>query len=89
MPPAATELSDTELDGLVARGGSSSLDAGLYLVERLAGAEMREFHLPDGVVQVLELVPAGERLKDATAQVAEATGLSRRELYQAALAVKN
>ncbi|MET1052951.1 MAG: 16S rRNA (cytidine(1402)-2'-O)-methyltransferase [Mycetocola sp.] len=55
----------------------------------VAGAEKREFNLHDGVVQVLELVTAGERLKDATAQVAEATGISRRELYQAALAVKN
>lgn len=55
----------------------------------VAGAEKREYNLHDGVVQVLELVTAGERLKDATAQVSDATGLSRRELYQAALAVRN
>lgn len=35
--------------------------------------------------QVLALVADGARLKDAAAEVAEATGLSRRELYQAAL----
>lgn len=55
----------------------------------IAGAERREVHLHDGVQQVLELVTAGERLKEATAQVSEATGLSRRDLYQAALAAKN
>ncbi|MEG0363722.1 MAG: 16S rRNA (cytidine(1402)-2'-O)-methyltransferase, partial [Aurantimicrobium sp.] len=37
-------------------------------------------------VQVL--VAEGMRLKEATTQVAEETGLSKRELYQAALAAK-
>ena len=55
----------------------------------IAGAEKREFSLHDGVVEVLERVSAGERLKDAAASVSEATGISKRELYQAALAVKN
>ena len=41
------------------------------------------------VVEVLERVSAGERLKDAAGSVSEATGISKRELYQAALAVKN
>jgi 16S rRNA (cytidine1402-2'-O)-methyltransferase len=37
---------------------------------------------------VLELVAAGARLKDASAEVADATGLSRRELYEGALAAR-
>ncbi|MCL2515849.1 MAG: 16S rRNA (cytidine(1402)-2'-O)-methyltransferase, partial [Microbacteriaceae bacterium] len=38
-----------------------------------------------GLAQTLELVASGLRLKDAAAQVAAASGLSRRELYEAAL----
>ncbi|QTX04093.1 16S rRNA (cytidine(1402)-2'-O)-methyltransferase [Agromyces archimandritae] len=38
--------------------------------------------------RVLELVDGGERLKDAAARVAGDTGLSRRELYEAALAAR-
>jgi len=38
-----------------------------------------------GLAQTLELVAAGTRLKDAATQVAGVTGLSRRELYEAAL----
>ena len=37
---------------------------------------------------VQERVAAGERLKDVTADVAAATGLSRKELYNAALAAR-
>ena len=39
----------------------------------------------DEVAEVLALVAAGERLKDAAAVVSEGTGLGKRELYQAAL----
>ena len=35
-----------------------------------------------------ERVAAGERLKDVTADVAAATGLSRKDLYNAALAAR-
>ena len=52
----------------------------------VAGAEPLEVDLATGVVQVLELVADGTRLKDASAAIAEATGLSRRDLYEAALA---
>ncbi len=52
----------------------------------VAGAPARAARVADHVGEVLERVAAGERLKDAAAAVAEATGLSRRELYQAALA---
>lgn len=41
--------------------------------------------LEDGVAQVLTLKAQGQRLKDAVKEVAEHTGLSRNELYAAAL----
>ena len=50
------------------------------------GAAPATADLPDGINQVLALVASGARLKEATAEVAEATGLSRRELYEAVLA---
>ena len=52
------------------------------------GAVAREADLGDGVAQVLRLVADGIRLKDASAEVAEATGLSRRDLYEGALAAR-
>lgn len=54
----------------------------------VAGAEARVSDLPSGVAEVLALVAAGERLKDAAAVVSEGTGLGKRELYQAALEAK-
>jgi 16S rRNA (cytidine1402-2'-O)-methyltransferase len=51
----------------------------------VAGAEALEVDLATGVEQVLELVADGTRLKDAAAAIAEATGLGRRDLYEAAL----
>lgn len=51
----------------------------------VAGAEARTVDLETGVTQVLALVAAGTRLKDAAGEVAEATGLGKRDLYQAAL----
>ncbi|MCU1529621.1 MAG: rRNA methyltransferase [Frondihabitans sp.] len=50
------------------------------------GAQPREFDLNDGIAQVLAAVEAGDRLKDAASEVAAATGLSKRDLYQGALA---
>jgi len=41
------------------------------------------------IAEVLARVDAGERLKDATAAVAEASGQPRRELYAAALAARS
>jgi 16S rRNA (cytidine1402-2'-O)-methyltransferase len=49
------------------------------------GAAERVVSLESGVSAVVELVAAGTRLKDAAAEVAAATGLSRRELYEAVL----
>jgi 16S rRNA (cytidine1402-2'-O)-methyltransferase len=52
------------------------------------GAARATVDLGTGVTQVAELVAGGIRLKDAAAEVAEATGLSRRELYEGALAAR-
>lgn len=52
------------------------------------GASQREFSLADAVDQVLDLVAGGVRMKDACGQVSEATGLSKKALYDAALAAK-
>jgi 16S rRNA (cytidine1402-2'-O)-methyltransferase len=51
----------------------------------IEGAEPREVDLDDGIAQVLLAVEAGDRLKDAASEVAAATGLSKRDLYQGAL----
>ncbi|MFB9378498.1 16S rRNA (cytidine(1402)-2'-O)-methyltransferase [Kineococcus gynurae] len=72
------------------------------LAERVRGQEVRgevclvvggapEAPVPavaDLVARVQELAAAGTRLKDATAEVAAATGVSRRELYEAVLAAR-
>ena len=55
----------------------------------VAGAGKAHVAFPDAVTQVLEQVRAGIRLKDAAAEVSAHTGHSSRELYGAALAVKN
>lgn len=55
----------------------------------IEGATAAEVEFPDAVAQVLAQVAAGSRLKAACAEVAEATGHSSRELYQAALAAKS
>ena len=57
----------------------------------LAGAEPKpvsEITLDDGVAQVLALKADGARMKDAVRQVSDATGLSRNELYNAALSAE-
>ncbi|WP_285116065.1 16S rRNA (cytidine(1402)-2'-O)-methyltransferase [Leifsonia sp. fls2-241-R2A-40a] len=51
----------------------------------VAGAPARAADPETALEQVLALVAAGTRLKDAAAEVAEATGLGKRDLYQAAL----
>lgn len=53
-----------------------------------AGAPARDADPADALTQVLALVADGMRLKDAAAEVAEATGLGKRDLYQAALAAR-
>jgi 16S rRNA (cytidine1402-2'-O)-methyltransferase len=81
----------TKLYEQVKRGTASELlewaEAGVKgeIVIVVAGAQPLEVDLVTGVAQVLELVSDGTRLKDASAAIAEATGLSRRDLYEAAL----
>ena len=52
------------------------------------GAQPATSDLPTGIAQVLKLVSEGSRLKEAATEVAEATGLSRRDLYEGALELK-
>jgi 16S rRNA (cytidine1402-2'-O)-methyltransferase len=52
----------------------------------LSGAEPRSVSVADLVDEVAERVAAGERLKSAAAEVAEAAGVSKKELYDAVLA---
>ena len=44
--------------------------------------------LADVLPRIQERVRAGERLKDVCAEVAAATGLSKKQLYDAALAAR-
>ena len=55
------------------------------VVVMLAGVAPVAASLEDGVARVRGLVEGGARLKDASAEVAAATGLSRKALYDAAL----
>jgi len=52
------------------------------------GAAAVASDLPTGIAQVLALVADGAKLKEASAEVADATGLSRRDLYEGALAAR-
>ncbi|HEX4057092.1 MAG TPA: 16S rRNA (cytidine(1402)-2'-O)-methyltransferase [Galbitalea sp.] len=54
----------------------------------VAGAEPASASLGDGIAQVVALVANGVRLKDAATEVADSTGLSRRDLYEGALAAR-
>ncbi|HYI32821.1 MAG TPA: 16S rRNA (cytidine(1402)-2'-O)-methyltransferase [Glaciibacter sp.] len=54
----------------------------------IAGAEARVMDLATGVAEVMRLLASGTRLKDAAADVSAATGLSKRDLYEAALEAK-
>lgn len=82
----------TKLHEEVVRGTAASLaerfadGARGEIVLVVAGAERVASDLNAGLAEVSALVAAGLRLKDAAAEVAEATGLSRRELYEGVLA---
>ena len=54
----------------------------------IAGAPRRAVDLGTAVAEVLARADAGERLKDAAADVSTATGLGKRDLYEAALAAR-
>jgi 16S rRNA (cytidine1402-2'-O)-methyltransferase len=59
------------------------------IVVVVEGAPHRESSAQDALAQVQRLVASGVRLKEACAEVAAATGLSSRDLYQAALAARS
>jgi 16S rRNA (cytidine1402-2'-O)-methyltransferase len=81
----------TKLHEEVKRGTASELAA--YFAEGargeicivVEGAGPATSNLPGAIVQVKTLVADGARLRDAAAEVAEQTGLSKRELYEGAL----
>ncbi|WP_370972961.1 16S rRNA (cytidine(1402)-2'-O)-methyltransferase [Amycolatopsis sp. cg9] len=54
----------------------------------LSGAEPRDVSVADLVTEVQSRVSAGERLKTAAAEVAEAAGVSKKELYDAVLSAR-
>ncbi|MEV6830352.1 16S rRNA (cytidine(1402)-2'-O)-methyltransferase [Amycolatopsis sp. NPDC051102] len=54
----------------------------------LSGAEPRAVSVADLVDEVSARVASGERLKSAAAEVAEAAGVSKKELYDAVLAAR-
>lgn len=92
--PAAVCRELTKLHEEVVRGGLGELatwaEAGVRgeIVVVVGGAAAREVSEDDAVAQVQALVSGGTRLKDAAAEVAAATGLSSRDLYQAVLAAR-
>jgi len=84
----------TKLFEEIRRGGVADLAAWAAegvkgeIVVVVEGAEPRAVSPDDALAQVQALVAAGVRLKDACAEVAAATGLRSRDLYQAALAAR-
>lgn len=84
----------TKLYEEVRRGGAAELAAWAAegvkgeIVVVVEGAAPRAVSPEDALAQVQALVASGVRLKDACAEVAAATGLSSRDLYQAALAAR-
>jgi 16S rRNA (cytidine1402-2'-O)-methyltransferase len=89
--PAALCRELTKLYEEVARGTLAELakrfadGARGEIVLVVGGAPAASASMEDGVARVLALVALGARLKEASAEVAEHTGLSRRELYEEAL----
>ncbi|TFB15528.1 16S rRNA (cytidine(1402)-2'-O)-methyltransferase [Microbacterium sp. 3H14] len=59
------------------------------IVVVVEGAARRDASPEDALAQVQRLVAEGVRLKDASSEVAALTGLSSRDLYQAALAARS
>jgi len=82
----------TKLHEEVVRGSAAELAARFADGARgeiclvVEGAAAVASDLPTAIAQVLALVASGAKLKDASSEVAEATGLSRRDLYEGALA---
>ena len=92
--PAAVCRELTKLYEEVKRGGLGELaqwaTEGVRgeIVLVVGGASAATVTLEQGLAQVQTLIADGVRLKEASSQVAEQTGLSKRDLYQAALEAK-
>ncbi|XBH21848.1 16S rRNA (cytidine(1402)-2'-O)-methyltransferase [Jonesiaceae bacterium BS-20] len=75
------------LSELAERAAGEQLRGEIAIV--IAGAtQSQDLTVADVVEQVTERIAQGERMKQAVAEVAELTGVSKRELYEAALAAK-
>ena len=61
----------------------------VLVVEGTAPRVSEELTLEEGVEMVQTLIENGTRLKDAAKEVAEHTGLSKNELYQAVIAAQS
>jgi len=84
-----TKLYEEVVRGTLAELAERFADGGRgEIVLVVGGAAPASASLDDGVARVAVLVADGSRLKDAAAEVAELTGLSRRDLYEAALRQK-
>lgn len=76
------------LSALAERASAEQLRGEIAIV--IAGApENHDLTAADVVDQVTERIAQGERMKQAVAEIAELTGVSKRELYEAALAAKS
>jgi 16S rRNA (cytidine1402-2'-O)-methyltransferase len=84
----------TKLHEEVARGTAASLAAVFKDGARgeicivVEGAVPATASIADGILQVQALVAGGLRLKEAATEVAEQTGLSRRDLYEGTLELR-
>ncbi|MCR2812232.1 16S rRNA (cytidine(1402)-2'-O)-methyltransferase [Microbacterium sp. zg.Y1090] len=93
--PAAVCRELTKLHEEVVRGPLAALTAWAQegvrgeIVVVVGGAPARATDPAAALAHVQELVADGVRLKDAAGQVAAASGLSSRDLYQAALAARS
>lgn len=93
--PAAVCRELTKLHEEVRRGGLAELaswaEDGVRgeIVVVVAGAPETVASPADALAEVQRRVASGDRLKDASREVAAATGLSARELYAAALAARS
>ena len=74
------------LAGLVAWARSTEVRGEIVVV--VAGAERTQLSTTDLVAEVLARADAGERLKEAVADVATTAGVAKRDLYAAALAAR-
>ncbi len=81
------EVRRGSLDELTA-WASDGVKGEICIVVAGAAEATEEATLDDGVRLVLERVAAGMRMKEAAAAVADATGLSKRDLYEGALAAR-